>query len=370
MTRNGKLLQYHLGQLALILMRWIGLIRLLQFFRRNQIVILTVHGVMDQLDNPSWKPLKPRLSRNELEKYLKILSKHYHFVSILDAVDMIQGHKPVQPYSLVLTFDDGYRNNFTHALPILRRYSIPATFFIPTGFVDNPRPFCSDRLDYAVQNSSVDGRELRIGDISVRLDGSSRTALRESFRRLRRSAKALPLSHLEYLQKMEELAVDLENESGGSLADIQADDDWSAIVTWEQLEKIGNDDVTIGSHTVDHSRLGLVDVEFARDQLVRSKRNIEFRTGRPCLNLCYPNGNFTQETISLAKEAGYVCGTTTTEGLNRVGDDIMKLRRINMSTGAGCSELLARTCGLSQTFSHTKACVARILFGRKRSNCG
>jgi peptidoglycan/xylan/chitin deacetylase (PgdA/CDA1 family) len=325
---------------------------------------------MDQLDNPSWKPLKPRLSRNELEQYLKILSKHYRFVSLLDAVEMLQGHKPVQPYSLVLTFDDGYRNNLTHALPILRRYGAPATFFIPTGFVDNPRPFCSDRLDYVVQNSSVDGRELRVGDISVRLDGSSRTALRESFRRLRRSAKALRLSHSEYLQKMEELAVDLENESGWSLEDIQADDDWSAIVTWDQLEKIGNDDVTIGSHTVDHIRLGLVDAEIARDQLVRSKRDIEFHSGRPCLSLCYPNGNFTQETISLAKEAGYVCGTTTTEGLNRVGDDMMKLRRINMPTGAGCSDLLARTCGLSQTFSRAKACMTRILFGRKMSNCG
>jgi len=291
-------------------------------------------------------------------------------VSLLDAVDMVQGHKPVQPYSLVLTFDDGYRNNFTHALPILRRYGAPATFFVPTGFVDNPRPFCSDRLDYAVQNSSVDGREFRIGDVSVRLDGSSRTALRESFRSLRHSAKALPLSHLEYLQKMNELAGDMEIESGRSLADIQADDDWSAIVTWDQLEKIGNDDVIIGSHTVDHSRLGLVDVEFARDQLVRSKSDIEFRTGRPCLSLCYPNGSFNQETISLAKEAGYVCGVTTKEGLNRIGDDIMKLRRIDMPIGAGSSELLARTCNLSQTFSHAKNCVARMLFGRKMSNCG
>jgi hypothetical protein len=198
-------------------MRWIGLVRLFQFFRCNQIVILTVHGVMDELDNPSWKPLKPRLSRNELEKYLKILSKHYRFVSLLDAVEILQSRKPMQPCSLVLTFDDGYRNNFTCALPILRCYGAPATFFVPTGFLDNPRPFCSDRLDYAMQHSSVDGREVRVGEFSIRLDGSSRMALRESFRCLRRSVKALPLSDLEYQRIMNGIAAELESVVGSEI---------------------------------------------------------------------------------------------------------------------------------------------------------
>jgi len=323
-------------------MRWLGLIRLFQFVRRNQVVILTIHGVMDDQDDPTWKPLRPQLSRKKLDEHLKALSKRYHFVSLMDAMEMLQGRKPMQPYSMVLTFDDGYRNNLTHALPILRRYNIPATFFVPTGFLDNPRPFWFDRLDYALQHAQVNGREVSIGSFAMRLDGTSRDALRESYTRFRRTAKQEKMSDHDFLRDIEQLAAQLEEESGWSLSDIQEEDDWSAIMTWEQVEKNVNNNVAFGSHTVDHVRLGLVDAEVARDQLERSKRNIEKHTGKPCLSLCYPNGSFTGETVRLARECGYLYGVTTQKGLNRVGDDVMMLRRISMPVNIKSYDLLVR----------------------------
>jgi len=250
-----------------------------------------IHGVMDERDNHSWKPLRPQLSRNKLEEYLRVLSKRYRLISLADAVEMLQGHRPMQPYSMVLTFDDGYRNNLTHALPILRRYNAPATFFVPTGFLDNPKPFWCDRLDYALQQARVDGREVSIGSFAMRLDGTSRYALRESYKRLRRTAKEQQMSDLEFLREVEQLAVRLEAESGRALADIQADDDWSAIMTWEQVREVGDDGVTIGSHTVDHIRLGLIEAEITHDQIARSKRHVELHTGKPCQIICFPNGS-------------------------------------------------------------------------------
>jgi len=166
----------YLKESLLFLMRWIGIIRLLQFVHRNKILIWTIHGVMDDEDNPSWEPLRPQLSRKKLDEYMRILSKRYNFVS-----EMLQGRKPMQPYSMAFTFDDGYRNHFTHALPILRRYGAPATFFISSGYAGNPRPLWFDRLDYALQHAQVDGKEARIGDVTVRLDGSSKKALGKSF---------------------------------------------------------------------------------------------------------------------------------------------------------------------------------------------
>ena len=309
---------------------------------------------MDDLGDPSWQPLRPQLPRNKLEEYLRVLSRRYRFISLAGAVEMLQGHKPVQPYSMVLTFDDGYRNNLTHALPILRYYNVPATFFVPTGFLDNRRPFWFDRLDYALQQGPVNGREVKVGSFTMRLDGSNREALDESYKQFRRAAKKQQMSDLEFLREMEQLTAQLETESGQALADIQEEDNWSAIMTWEQIEAIKNGDVTIGSHTVDHIRLDLVDVELAYAQLVSSKRDIETHTGKPCLWICYPSGSFTDETITLAQECGYMCGLTTEEGLNCVGDDMMKLRRINLPTDIGSTELFARICGVSQCISNVK----------------
>ena len=352
----------------ILLMWWLGIIRLCQFIRRKQIVILMIHGVMDDRDNPIWKPLRPQLARTKLEEYLRVLSRRYRFVSLINAVEMLQGRKPIQPYSLVLTFDDGYRNNLTHALPILRRYSAPATFFVPTGFLDNPRPFWFDRLDYALQQAQVNGREVRIGKLTFCLENSNKKALRESYKRLRHAAKEQQISDLEFLQQMEQLAVQFEEESGRALSDIQENDDWSAILTRDQLGVQSNGYVTFGSHTVDHIRLGLVDSAIARDQLIRSKKDIEHHTSRPCLSLCYPNGSFTDETIAIARKCGYLCGVTTREGTNTAGDDVMRLRRINVPTEGCGSEFIARVCELSQVLSCIKARLLRLKQGRLQTH--
>ncbi|MFC1634700.1 polysaccharide deacetylase family protein [Planctomycetota bacterium] len=341
----------YLRQTGVFLFRGLGLIRLFQFLHRNHIVIASAHGVMDDRDDSQWKPLWQRLSSEKLEKHLSVLSKRYRFISLMDAVEMIQGRKPIKPYTIVLTFDDGYRNHITRALPILSRYNAPVTFFVPTGFLDNPRPFWFDRLDYTLQQVQANSLEVKVGSFTISVDRSNRKSLRRSYKRLRYMAKAQKVSDLEFLQGMQRLAEQLESESGRALADIQQDDNWSAIMTWEQVKQIGTDGVTIGSHTVDHIRLGQVDNENARDQLTKSKRDIEDRIGKPCICLAYPNGSYTNEMMDLAKECGYNCCVTTDEGLNRVGDDVFRLRRINLSDSMSSTNLLINICGLRRTLS-------------------
>lgn len=337
-----------------LLMRWLGLIRLFQFLHRYQIAILMLHGVMDEQDDSSWVPLWPRLSPVKLEKYLKVLKRRYRFVSMMDALDMLQGRKPIQPYSMVLTLDDGYQNNITHALPILRRNNVPATFFIPTGFLSNSRLFWIDRLDYALQQVQVHDREVKIGSSILHLDSRNREALRRGYDRLRRRAKEEQMPDWEVTRAMELLAEQFESESGRKLADIHKDDDWTKIMSWEQVEELDNCEVTFGSHTVDHIRLVFVDIETARDQLVCSKRDIETHIGKPCTCLAYPSGNYSKKTIELAKEAGYRCCVTTEEGLNHIGDDCLKLKRVHMPLSASASELLAIVCGLSRFIFRVK----------------
>lgn len=159
-----------------------------------------------------------------------MVSRRYHFVPLMDAVEMLRGRRSVQPNSMVLTFDDGYRNNFTHALPILQRYHAPATFFVPTGLLNDHRPFWFDHLDYALQHAQVNDREVKVGSVTTHLDGSNREALRRSFLRFRRAAKEQRMPDHEFLCDMEYLAAQLEPESGHALADIQSQDDWSAMI--------------------------------------------------------------------------------------------------------------------------------------------
>jgi len=267
----------YIRQLILVFLRWLGVIRIYQFVHRNEIVILMIHGVMDEVNDQAWIPLRPQLSRKKLDDYLRFLSKRYNFMSLEDAVDMLGGNKAMLPYSMVLTFDDGYRNNLTHALPILRKYKAPATFFIPTGFVGHPKPFWFDRLDFALQHADVNGREVNVGSFSMNLDSSSREALQASYKRLRHAAKDLEMPDMEFLREMDYLSAKLEEESGQALSDIQKDDNWSAVMTWRQVEKEANGNMSFGSHTVDHIRLGLVDEKCHSGKPAKSKKSLRRR---------------------------------------------------------------------------------------------
>ena len=319
-----------------------------------------LHGVMDTGEPTSWVPLRPQLSRQALENSLSWLSRYYRFVSLADAVEMITGRIPLQPYSLVLTFDDGYRNNLKHALPILRRYKAPAAFFVVTGHIEQRKPFWFDRLDYVLQHAAVDGRQVQIGQTNVSLQARDRASLRVSYKRLRDVAKGIERPDHEMVRELEGLAASLERECGRKLADIFADDDWSVVLTWKEIHDSGGEDAIIGSHTVDHVRLGLVDHQTCGAQLVQSKQAIEEHLGKPCLYLCYPSGSFTEPVAQRARACGYEAALTSEEGTNQVGDNPMTLRRLGLSESESMIELLYDVSGLTLFLSRWVARLRRL----------
>ncbi len=334
---------------------WSGILWIWRFVHRQRVTILALHGVMDSEIPTSWVPLRSQLSRKGLDKGLQWLSKHYHFVSLQDAVAMLTGKIPVKPYSVVLTFDDGYRNNFKHALPILRRYQAPAAFFVATGHVDTCRPFWFDRLDYALQCAPVDGRQVQIGEETLSLQAQDKDSLRASYKRLRKIAKEVKRPDHEMMAELEGLAVELEKECGQQLRNFFMDDEWSAIATWHEIKANLATDVTIGSHTVDHVRLGFVDGQTCDEQLRDSKIAIEKQLEQPCRYICYPDGSFSAQVAQQVRACGYEAALTTEEGTNQVGDDLMTLRRLGLGEPENRIELLYEVSGLSAFISQCQA---------------
>jgi O-antigen/teichoic acid export membrane protein/peptidoglycan/xylan/chitin deacetylase (PgdA/CDA1 family) len=342
-------------RIILAVCRAIGLLHLWRYLHRQEVVILTIHGVMDATTPVTWAPLRPQLPPSTLDRSLTMLHRHYRFVSLQAAVEMLAGRTPIQPYSLAVTFDDGYRNNLTHALPILRRHGVPATLFLSTGHVEHRRPFWFDRLDYAIQQAPYGDRTLVVAETPIRFTGSERPSLRVAYRRLRATAKASPRDDADTVRELEVLAERLEDESGRRLLDIFEQDPWSAVATWGDLKAVAGTDFELGSHTVDHVRLHLVDAETIREQLTQSKCIIESQVHRPCRYLCYPNGGFDARTIALAQDSGYEAALTNIEGNNRRGADLFTLRRRVFPITANATELLADLSGFSALLARIRA---------------
>ncbi len=298
----------------------LGLIKLLHSWKRNKITILMLHGVMDQsIQQSEWQPLRPFHSPQQLERTLKVLSNYYNFVSLEDATAMLLGKKSITPNSLVLTFDDGYKNSIDFGLPVLRKFNAPATVFISTGYITSQQPFWVDRFDYAVQSfgeKCLDMR-LKIQELDS-LDFSSRRDLRKSFISFIRQQKQIHTDDLSLLEFIKNITIRIEKLSGKSLLDHYADDPWSRILTWDEV-KNNSSRVNFGSHGVDHLRLTRVGEEIALREIFASREIIEFYTGEPCRHFAYPNGDFNTKVANLIRSAGYVSALTTVKGMNSPG---------------------------------------------------
>lgn len=330
------------------LLYYTGVVWLWRIAHRNRIIILMVHGVMEKDGKQQWTPLRPQISTEQFEKTIVTLKKRYRFIPLEEGLKMLSGKMPLQPYSMVITFDDGYRNNITHALPILKKYNIPATIFLTTGAIENREPFWFDRLDYVLQKTNVDGLEVRVAeDKQIVLEAKDRETLKRSYKTFRDLAKSKQKDDLRMREQIDTVIEMLEVKSGISYTNIFETDEWGGILTWEEIRNIKEELLTFGSHTVDHIRLGLVDKETAFDQLERSKRMIEKHLGKPCLYICYPNGSYNRETIEIAKACGYMVGLTTIPGTNKVGQDLMELKRVHVPLRATNIEILFHVCGIS-----------------------
>jgi len=297
--------------------------------RGRYLSILMVHGVTDDSIDAEWVPLRPRLGIQCLEQYLVMLSRHYQFVSLHEAVEMVTRKASISPFPLVITFDDGYRNNLEVALPVLKQFNVSPTIFLATGHNSRRMPFWFDRLDYALQHSDIAGRKLSVGGKTIIFRSNNRFDLYRGYKALRVAAKELMRPDSEIIREIEQLTDRLEMESGKSLVNIFERDKWSSVLTWEEIKLAASDGVEFGSHTVDHVRLALCDAESVRFQLEESRKIVQQYTGRPCRYLCYPYGSFDRRIMKVARDVGYEAAVTTLPGLNRIGDDPMGLRRIN-----------------------------------------
>lgn len=307
-----------------------------------------LHGVIDPTVPSTWKPLRSYLTTSQLTQTLSVLSRYYHFVSLPDAVEMLAGTKPLTPNSLVLTFDDGYRNNLTFALPILRQFKAPATIYLSTGNITEQKPFWFDRLDYAVQSMSNVSHH-GIPELKE-IDFTNRETLTRSFLNFIRKEKIKYPTDTDMRFAINNLTERMEQRSGHGLAEVLANDPWSAVLTWDEVQKAASD-VHFGSHGVDHPQLGLMPLDRARQELIESREAIELHTGMPCRHLAYPNGSFNEDTVSLARSCNYSSAVTTMPGLNRSREEMLTLRRLAFPHSDKPAKILTAASGLSPQWS-------------------
>jgi peptidoglycan/xylan/chitin deacetylase (PgdA/CDA1 family) len=274
--------------------------------------ILTYHRVNDERD-----PFFPGVPTAVFAAQMEYLARNFTVCNLDDAVDAL-GRRDVPPNAVAVTFDDGYRDNYVHAFPILRAFGVPATVFLATDVIGSGRMLWHDRVFTAFRQTRK----------TVLHDGAGRTSyvLTTTADRL-----AAQLKVLELLRRLEEGERTVWIDRLIEQLDVREPEDGTGLMlAWDEVEAMSRQGVTFGSHTATHPILSRLSVPRQVEEVVRSKEAIERHTGRPVRSFAYPNGraqDFGPETKDALRAAGYAYAVTTIFGLNGPGDDVFELRR-------------------------------------------
>lgn len=274
--------------------------------------ILYYHRVNDERD-----PFSPAISTALFEREMRFVTKHYPVVSLTGALDHLE--RGSRGTVVAITFDDGYRDNYLNAFPILQRYKIPATIFLTTGGLDSGEPLWFERLAQALKKTNRES-------IDLETDLPRRFWIRTQAERLDSNAKiydvlrGLPDSERQYMlgQILRYLGTPSDAESGDRM------------LTWDQVRLMKLRGIDFGGHSVTHPFISRLSREQVDWEVCECKRRIEQELQLPVDHFAYPSGreeDFGKWNEQVIRSAGYRAAVTTIWGMNYRCTNQMELRR-------------------------------------------
>ncbi|MEL0657905.1 polysaccharide deacetylase family protein [Psychromonas arctica] len=333
----------------------LGIFSFFHYIHRKKITILYAHSIVKSSDINSslWQPLRTQHNTDELTFTLSTLSKRYQFISLSTAIKILK--KEIKPINnaLVITLDDGYLNNIKASGPIFSKFNIHPAIFVSSEHTEKNIPFWFDRLDYALQQIKEDGFSTQILGESFMFDCTSRKRLTTSYSDFRRRIK-LQFNDDQIMRNyLDTLSTSIEMHTGKALKDVINDDIYAQIASWKELKSATERfNFEIGSHTINHARIGLLNENDIDIELSHSKRTIEYKLQLACNTFCYPDNSYKDTAETLVKKY-YQCALTTDPGLNKVGDNMIQFKRMNLPTGTNQYKILYKISALKLSLQNT-----------------
>lgn len=261
--------------------------------------ILAYHRVLDgdQVSFPFHEGLIS-VGAETFRKQMEFVRRHFDVVSFCDLYRCDLEGRPWPKHSLIVTFDDGYRDNFSNAFPILKALDLNATVFLVTDHIGRSKLFWWDAIAYCVK---VTGRRsVSLADVSgqeVRLESAAdrREAVELILRWIKRVPEDVKSRFLEMLSRTFDV------ELPESLAE-------GLFLSWDEVSRMASGGIEFGSHTMSHPVLANVSETQLRRELTESKLAIEERLGREVLVVAYPVGGpamINESVKNAAALAGY-----------------------------------------------------------------
>ncbi|MGI9657540.1 MAG: polysaccharide deacetylase family protein [Gaiellaceae bacterium] len=284
--------------------------------RSDSLHVLTYHRVAPRDERPDLHPALLSATPAAFREQIDYLASTGRVVSLEDVLAAFRGERRLVAGAILITFDDAYADFAEHAWPVLAKYRLPVTLFVPTAYPDQPeRHFWWDRLHAAFHAAEPrDAVETVAGTFRLH-DSSERAAARRAV-----GGKLQTLDHAVALATVDKLCEELE-----------APPPIPAVLGWSELLDLHRAGVTLAAHTRTHPLLAKIPLEHAISETEGSFDDLVERVGHAPAALAYPGGSHTDALVRALRDSRFEIAFTTRRGSNKIpSSSPLRLDRINV----------------------------------------
>jgi peptidoglycan/xylan/chitin deacetylase (PgdA/CDA1 family) len=294
-----------------------------------KLLVLVYHRILPEV---TFNPLNTIVSVRTFIQQLDILACKYPMISLQDAMAQCRSGRETAGVQVVLTFDDGYWDSYEVAFPILQRKGLPAAFFLVTNYIGSNRPVWDWEI-VMLLNAHREITDVEVEGVALR---QKRNEPRATF--AGRVLEQIKSANMETtIKTVEVLKRRLRHRSGSrSLED-------GGCMTWEQVRKMRQGGMEVGSHGLSHRSLARIPLGEAVWEITKSKQEIEDNTKASCAHFAFPFGSksdYSPVLVEHVKRTGFETCLLNIHGYNHLMEDAFCLKRIIMTESTDLAYLL------------------------------
>lgn len=293
-------------ELICLLINVVKIPEMYMYFRKrmfgNHIVIFVYHRVFPGKVNLPVASIGPKEFEKQI-RYLKENFKLYSLEKLINVLENNQINKKESENIAVITFDDGYRDNYIYAFPILKKYQIPATIFLVTGYIGKDKLFWWDKIEYIIYHTKK--REINIPNFSkffLTNDKKKLYCFLFLLKKFKKMTDNLRDKHINELQNI--CCVRIPTDLGKKM-----------ILSWDEIREMQNNEISFRTHSLTHANLINMNLEKAEKEISESKAMIDEKLKADVRSFAYPYGSkfYNHDIIKLLEKNGFICAVTTSE---------------------------------------------------------
>jgi peptidoglycan/xylan/chitin deacetylase (PgdA/CDA1 family) len=277
---------------------------------RRLLVVLNYHRIGNAYETP-YDSGTFSCTAPEFDWQIGYLSNHYKMTALEESLEMLEGSVALTEPTFLITFDDGYIDNYRIAFPILRRHGVQAVFFAPTSFVGTGKLPWWDAIAYIVKRSSKTRISLNYPEprtFDLVQEGVNRCIMHI----LALYTQPAMQNHDRFVDELERIC-----DSSRPLGDAER-----CFLSWDEAREIQEAGMAFGSHTHRHEILSKLSKESQTEELFVSREILQHELGRKIDTLAYPVGarhTFSAETVEALRQTQYRAAFSFYGGFNKPG---------------------------------------------------